>query len=102
MRVVSVQVRLFHALFVQLAHTQGGTFAQLVQWAELDGLSGAGLRAGRFLPRAETVVAHRALERPSVVLTLLDHPVRAGGHAVAAAVADVLLDDDCAEFRAEQ
>lgn len=101
-RVVSVQARLFHPLFVQLVHTQGGALAQLVEWSELDRFGRAGLRAGRFLSRAQAVVAHRALERPAVVLTLLDHPVRAGGHAVAAAVADVLLDDDCAEFRAEQ
>ena len=63
---------------------------------------GTGLGAGGFLAGAEPVVAHGALERPAVVGALLDDAVRAGRHAVAAAVADVLLDDDGAELGAEQ
>src|SRR3954451_21998279 len=79
-----------------------GALAQLVESAELDRVRRAGLRAGRLLARAEAVVAERALPDAAVVLALVEHPERARRHAVAAAVADVLLDDDGAELRAEQ
>ena len=70
--------------------------------AVLDRLGRARLRARRRHARAEPVVAQRALPRPAVALALVDHPVRAGGDAVAAAVADVLLHHHGAELGAEQ
>ena len=50
----------------------------------------------------QPVVAQRALLGAPVALPPLDHPVRAGGDAVAAAVADVLLHDDRSELGAEE
>src|SRR5262249_779806 len=63
---------------------------------------GAGLRAGRQLTAAQPFVAQRAFERPAVASPPLDHPVRAGRHAVPAAVADVVLHHHGAELGAEQ
>ena len=58
--------------------------------------------ASSGLPVAEAVVAERALPHPAVALAFADHAIRTRGHAVAAAVADVLLHDHRAELRAEQ
>ena len=85
-----------------------GALPQLVERAELDRLGRARLRAGRGLVVAEPVVAQRALLREAGVLGALFD--RSGGrsprtgrrHAVAAAVADVVLHDDRAELGPEQ
>jgi len=87
---------------VQLGQPPVGALAQLGQLAELDRLGGAGLGARGRLALLEPVVAERALERPAVVLAQVDDAVRTGRDAVAAAVADVRLDDDRAELGAEQ
>src|SRR5204862_262367 len=71
----------------------GRTLAQLVQRAVLDRFGRTCLRAGGHHAVARAVVAERALPDPSVVLdlALVEHTEWARGHAVATAVADVLL-----------
>src|SRR4051794_41535871 len=76
--------------------------AQLVKRAELDRVGGARLRAGGLLVAVQAVVAERALPHAPVLLAAVEDAERAGGDAVAAAVADVLLHDDRAELRPEQ
>src|SRR5690606_37903988 len=64
---------------------------------ERDRAGRAGLGAGRLQPVALPVVAERALVgEPVPGLAATDHAERAGGHAVAAAVADILLNIDVA------
>jgi hypothetical protein len=101
-RVVSVQPGLADADIVQLLDALLGTCPQFVDRPELDRVGRAGFGARRLETVAQPVVAQRALEHPAVVRPLVDHAVRAGRHAVAAAVADVLLYDDGAELGAEQ
>src|SRR5690606_16723776 len=101
-RVLAVQTGAAGPGRVQLPYPVRRALPQLLQRAELDGLGGAGLGAGRFHAGAEPVVAQGALPGASVLGPPLDDPVRAGGHAVAAAVADVLLHDDGAELGTEQ
>src|SRR5262249_12387189 len=79
-----------------------GPFPQFVQRAELDRLGRAGLGAGRGQAVADPVVAQRALVRAAVGFPPPDHAERAGGDAVAAAVADVVLDHHGAELGAHQ
>ena len=67
----------------------------------IDSVGQALAQAGVMSDR-QPVVAQGALPGPPVVRALVDDAVRAGGDAVAAAVADVLLDDDGAELGAEQ
>src|SRR5699024_9173028 len=90
---------------------------------ELDRLSRAGLRTGRFLPIDEAVVAERALVRRARIrhvhvrglavlavggsvdragIAAFDDAEGAAGHAGAAAVADIVLNDDGVEFGAEE
>src|SRR5699024_11785517 len=90
---------------------------------ELDRLSRAGLRTGRFLAIDEAVVAERALVRRArirhvhvrglavlavggrvdrAVIAAFDDAEGAAGHAGAAAVADIVLDDDGVELGAEE
>src|SRR5690606_39714604 len=106
--VVAVEPCLGHALLVERGTALLGTLTQLVEVPVLDGLGGAGLGACRGEPLPEPVVAQRALLGDADVrgalgaAAALDHPVRAGGDAVPAAVAHVGLDDDGAELGAEQ
>ena len=69
---------------------------QLVQRAELDRLRRARLGACRLEPVLEPVVAERALVHAAVAadLALRDHAEGTRGDAVAAPVADVVLDHD--------
>src|SRR5690606_3352454 len=82
--------------------------AQLFYVAVLDRLRGARLRAGRCLAVGEPVVAEGALLGDTDLrvalraLAAVDDTVRAGGHAVSATVADVVLHDHRAELAAEQ
>src|SRR6266540_1106358 len=87
-----------YPLRVQVVQALTGSRPQLVDRAELDRLGRAGLGAGRFHPALEPVVAQRALLRDTFVGVHLDHAVRAGRDAVAAAVADVRLDEDGVEL----
>src|SRR5687767_8045012 len=85
-----------------LRHALPRPLPQLVQRAELNRCGRARLRARGRLSVQQAVVAERALPHPTVALALVDDAERAGGHAVAAAIADVLLHDDGAELGAEQ
>src|SRR3954454_15470663 len=87
---------------MHLFQSRIGPLAQLVQRAELDRVGRARLGARRLRPDPEPVVAERALPGAAVVLPLVDDAVGAGGDAVAAAVADVLLHDHGVELRPEQ
>ena len=75
--------------------------AQLVEVPVLDRVGGAGLGAGRLQPVLQPVVAERTLMRPAVGRAERRHAEGAGGQAVAAAVADVLLDVDRVELGAD-
>ena len=72
-----------------------------LELAELNRLRRTGGRARRLQAGLLAVVAERALERPSVVGPPIDDAERAGDDAVAAAVADVGLDEDAAELGAD-
>src|SRR5205814_8482661 len=105
-RVAPVELRAVPALALQLLEPCVGALGQLLGRAELDRVRRAGLRAGRLVAALEPVVAERALpDAPVLVaaeqrrrrigrrrdLALVQDAERAGRHAVAAAVADVLL-----------
>src|SRR4051794_36457933 len=75
-----------------------GARGQLVGRAVLDRLRGTGLGARGRQALLGAVVAERALEDPAVSLALVDHAERARRHAVATAVADVVLHHDGAEL----
>ena len=72
-----------------------------LELAELNRLRRARRRARRLQARLLAVVAERALERAPVVGPPIDDAERAGDDAVAAAVADVGLDEDAAELGAD-
>src|SRR5207249_3497298 len=97
-RVGAVEVRLCHPSLVELVDPPPGPVLELGQRPELDGLGGAGLRAGGGEALAQAVVAERALPRPAVVGSAVDDTERAADDAVPAAVADVGLDVDRAEL----
>src|SRR5206468_758207 len=101
-RVLAVEAGVGPARLAQVGHPARGPLAQLVQRPELDGIGRAGLGAGGFHAVAEPVVGQRALPDPAVPGPLVDHAVRAGRDAVAAAVADVLLHYHRAELGPEQ
>src|SRR5581483_10553919 len=110
-------LRAVPALGLELREPRIRALSQLFQRAELDRLRRACLRARRLVPAFEAVVAERALPDPAVLLAseergrrvgsglevpLVEDAERTCGDAVAAAVADVLLDDDRAELGAEE
>ncbi len=101
-RVGAVEAGLGHARRLQRVDPSRGPGPQLVQRPELDRLGRAGGGARRLQPAPQPVVAHGAFPGPPVPLALVDHPERAGGDAVAAAVADVLLHHHGAELGAHQ
>src|SRR5919204_325446 len=76
--------------------------AKLLHLPELDRVRRAGLGAGRLEAVSEAVVAEGALPHPAIALALLEHAEGTRGHAVAAAVADVLLHDHRSVLGAEQ
>ena len=79
--------------------------AQFVQRAEEDAFRRARLGARRGQPAGLPVVAEGAFERAARVeerlLAAVDHAERARHHAVAAAVANVVLHQHAADFRAD-
>ena len=75
-----------------------GSLTQNVKLAELNRLRRARRCARRLQSRLLPVVAEGALECPPIVGPPIDHAERAGDDAVAAAVADVGLDEDAAEL----
>src|SRR6202042_822142 len=85
----------------QLLDAVLSTITQHVELAELDRVGRTRLRAGGFLTDLEAVVAERALEHATIFGPFVEDTVRTGGHAVAAAVADIGLDDDRPELGAE-
>src|SRR5205823_2427195 len=113
-RIPAVQLRAVPALGLELREPCVGALPQLLERAELDRLRRAGLRAGRLVPALQPVVAERALPDPVVLLgegrqvrsrrqvAPVENAERAGRDAVAAAVADVLLDHDRPELGPEQ
>src|SRR5690606_19325293 len=98
----AIEIGVAYPPCAQLLDPVPGPAVQLLQSAELDGLCRAGFGAGRLQPALKSVVAERALLRRALVLVDIDHAEGAGGHAIAAAVADVLLDDHGIELGAEQ
>ena len=100
--VVAVEPGLGDSGFVELLDSGASRGVQLVERPELDGIRRAGLGARRLQPVPQPVVAQRALVGPAIVLSAIDHAEGATGHAVTAAVADLLLHDHGPEFGAEQ
>src|ERR1700731_140423 len=103
----SVQARRRFAARLQLTEALPGAHLELLDIAELDRRRRTRLGAGGGHVIFQPVVAERALvSRPYLEGALLghsvDHAEGAGGHAEAAAVADVLLDIDGVEFGAHQ
>ena len=70
--------------------------------AELDRVGRARFGAGRLEAALQPVIAERAFVRLAVLEAEIDDAERAGRHAIAAAVADVLLHDDGVELGAEE
>src|SRR5260221_11828392 len=98
MLVHAVQIRIGDAALVERAYPHVRALAQLVHVAEEDGLCGAGFGAGRGEAILLPVVAERALPRAPIRLVQVDQAEWASGHAVGAAIADVRLYVDVAEF----
>src|SRR6266852_169680 len=94
----AVELSILEAHRLQRLHALGGLGDQLVAEAELDGLCGTGLGAGGAEAVVDTVVAEGALPRRAGVLVEADDAERARRHAVATAIADVLVDVDGAEL----
>src|SRR3954471_22439367 len=87
---------------MELVESLRGALAQLVERPKLDRVRGAGLGTGRLHVVAKAVVTEGALPNAPVILTLVEDAERAGDHAVAAAVADVLLHDHRPELGPEE
>src|SRR5258705_13435615 len=96
--VYAVEIRIGDAALVQRAYPRARACAQLVHIAKEDGLCGAGFGTGRREAVLLPVVAERALPRAPVLTVQIDHAEWARRHAVAAAIADVWLHVDVAEF----
>src|SRR6185503_20292675 len=89
----AVEVGLTLARALELRDPRAGALPEIRDWSELDGGGGTRLRARRLQAAAEAVVAERALLRGARHRVDVDDPEGAGADAVAAAVADVGLDD---------
>src|SRR5208337_2808136 len=100
LRVRPVQIGLAGALAVQLPDAVQGALLELGDWPELDRPRRAGLGARRHQAVLEPVVAERAFLGDVLFGADVDHAERAGRDAVAAAVADGLLDVDRVELGA--
>src|SRR5207237_8773049 len=92
---------LAHPLRVQGAHSVGRYPTHFVERSELDRLGRTGRGASRLQVVLQPVVTEGALLGGSGVAIEADHAVGAGGDAVAAAVANVLLDIDGVELGAD-
>src|ERR1700730_745648 len=90
----AVELRVFVAHALERRHALVGLGHQLVPEAELDGLRGAGLRAGGAEAVVDAIIAERALVGPPRIVIEGDHAEGAGADAVAATVADILIDID--------
>src|SRR5205823_813730 len=99
--VAAVELSLGDALRVEGGQARVRSLLQLRQRPELDRLGRTGFGTGRLHAALQAVVAHGALVRRAGRLVHADHAVRAGRDAVAAAVADVLLDEDRVELGAD-
>src|SRR5690606_11558984 len=107
-RPVAVNVCLLHALRPQIGHPLLRPVHQILDQPELDRVSRARLGAGRLQTVAQPIVAERALvglvvtdARPAVAQVKGDDAEGASRHAVATAVADILLHDHGVELGAD-
>ena len=75
---------------------------QVAEFTKLDGVGRARLGTGRLQPALQPIVAQRAFMRFAVQRVDVHHAERTGRHAVAATVADVLLDHHGVELGLEQ
>src|SRR5439155_11588298 len=98
----AIEVGRRRALLVQPCDPALRALDELVVGPELDRVGRARLRAGGLEAVLEAVVAQRALRGSAVVVVAVDDAERARGHAVAAPVADVRLQDDGLELRPDQ
>src|SRR3954462_3751437 len=89
-----------HATTMQVCFAPPGTFLELANLTELDGVRWASLGTGRFQATLEPIVAKRALVRLAVQQADIDDTERTNRNAVSAAVADVLLHNHRVEFGA--
>src|SRR5207247_4998908 len=94
----AVQLRLLVAHLLERCDPLVGLSHQLIAEPELDGLRWARLRAGWPQAVVDAVVAERALVGPSRVVIEGHDPEGARADAVAAAIADILVDVDRAEL----
>ena len=90
----AVQMRVGHAHRLKLFDARLRLGLQLVAESELDGLGRTCFRARGPEAVVQPVVAERALRRRAGVVVEADHPEGARRDAVAATVADVLVDVD--------
>src|SRR5438105_3916620 len=96
---IAIDLRVTDSLRLQRLQPGGSRLAELVEWAELDRLRWAGGRAGGLQIVLQPVVTEGAfLRRPGIAVET-DDAIGAGGDAVAAAIADILLDEDGVELR---
>src|SRR5687768_10574334 len=95
-----VNRRILNAACAQVLDPLLRADAQIFDLAELDRLRRTRGRARRLQSDLLPVVTERALERAAIGRAAIDDAEGAGDDAVAAAVADVGLDVDAAEFRA--
>src|SRR5205823_2614108 len=97
----AVDLRSRHALPYQVVDAATGALHQQRHLAELDAVGRTCFGAGRLETIGQALVAERALVGFAVKHAQVGHAERAGRHAVAAPVADVLLDHHGIEFGAD-
>src|SRR5437867_1780678 len=89
---------------LQLLHALRSTCAQIIESAKHDGFSRANFCAGRNESALLSIVTERTFECTACVWQrrrpAIDHTKRARHHAIAAAVANIILHEDGANFRA--
>jgi len=87
---------------VQRPHSPLGAVVQFADFTELDRVGRTRFGAGGFEPALQPIVAQGAFMRLAVLQTDIDNAKRASRHAITAAIANVLLNDDSVELGAEK
>src|SRR2546423_240486 len=97
-----VKLRVVVTAFLQLLHTLCCARAQIIQSAKYDRFGWTNLCAGRNESALLSIITKCALESAACVRqrrrSTIDHAERARHHAIAAAIADIVLHENRADF----
>ena len=95
-----VELYVLHSSISELRDPLLCILPKLADLAKFNRLRRTRLCAGRLQSNFLPVITEGALERPAVTFVTLDNSERASDHAISAAVTNVRLNEDAAEFRA--